>query len=51
MVDVMKVREHTTDANILKNLSIITSENDITSANIANSVTTFDVNINIATKL
>jgi len=51
MVDVMKVREHTTDANILKNLSIITSENDITSANIANSATTLDVNINIATKL
>jgi hypothetical protein len=51
MVDVMKVREHTTDANILKNLSIITSEKDITSVNIANSATTFDVNIQIATKL
>jgi hypothetical protein len=50
-VDVMKAREHTTDAIILKNLSIITSENDIASANTANAATTFDVGIKIATKL
>lgn len=51
MVDVMKVREHTTDAIILKNLSIITSEEDIAGANISDSATIFDVNIKIATKL
>lgn len=51
MVDVMKVREHTTAANILKNLSIITSENDIASANIANLATTFDVGIKVSTKI
>jgi len=51
MVDVMKVREHTTDAVILKNLSIITSENDIASANIENTTTAFEVGIKIATKL
>lgn len=50
-VDVMKAREHTTDALILKNLSIITTENDIASANTANAATTFDVGIKIATKL
>ena len=50
-VDVMKTKEHTTDAIILKNLSIITSENDIASANTANAATTFDVGIKIATKL
>jgi hypothetical protein len=50
-VDVMKTKEHTTDAIILKNLSIITTENDIASANTANAATTFDVGIKIATKL
>jgi hypothetical protein len=50
-VDVMKAREHTTDAIILKNLSIITSVNDIASANMANAATTLDVGIKIATKL
>ena len=51
MVDVMKVREHTTDAIILKNLSIITSEEDIANANISDAATIFDVNIKIATKV
>ena len=51
MVDVMKVREHTTNAVILKNLSIITSENDIASVNIENTTTAFEVGTKISTKL
>jgi hypothetical protein len=50
-VDVMKAKEHTTEAIILKNLSIITSVNDIASANTTNAATTLDVGIKIATKL
>jgi hypothetical protein len=51
MVDVMKAREHTTNAVILKNLSIITSENDIASANIENTTMAFEVGMKISTKL
>ena len=51
MVDVMKVREHTTNAVILKNLSIITSENDIASAKIENTTMALEVGMKIATKL
>jgi hypothetical protein len=47
----MKAKEHTTEAIILKNLSIITSVNDIASANTTNAATTLDVGIKIATKL
>jgi hypothetical protein len=51
MVDVMKIREHTTEAVVLKNLSIITSENDITSANIENTIMGMEVGMKIATKI
>jgi len=51
MVDIMKVREHTTNAVILKNLSIITSENDIASANIENTTMALEVGMKIAAKL
>jgi hypothetical protein len=51
MVDVMKIREHTTEAVVLKNLSIITSENDITSANIENITMGMEIGMKIATKV
>lgn len=51
MVDVMKIKEHTTNAIILKNLLIITTENDIGSTNIENTAMTFEVSIKIATKV
>ena len=51
MVDAMKVREHTTKAVTLKNLSIITTENDIASANIENTTMALEVGMKIAMKL
>jgi len=51
MVDAMKVREHTTNAVILKNLSIITTENDIVSVNVENTTMTLEVGMKIAMKL
>jgi hypothetical protein len=51
MVDVMKVREHTTNAVILKNLAIIASEKDIASVSFANKATEFDITVKIAAKI